>query len=160
MNISFVPGYDRPEVVRELFLEYTHMLVEGEPAFKQYLNMQHFDDEIRDLEMKYGLPEGRLYLVYMDEEVAGCVALKKIDKHSCEIKRLYVRSCFRGHRIGEKMVARLISDARAIGYTRILLDTLPFLQEAIALYRKLGFYETEAYLVSPMTHAIYLRKDL
>lgn len=160
MNINFVPGYDRPEVVRELFLEYTHMLVEGDSAFQQYLNMQHFDDEIRDLEMKYGHPEGRLYLVYAEEEVAGCVALKKIDEHSCEIKRLYVRSHFRGHRIGEKMVERLITDARAIGYTRILLDTLPFLRTAIQMYLRMGFYEIPSYNGSPMENLLYMQYNL
>lgn len=161
MNVQFVPGYDRPEVVRELFLEYTQMLVAGDPAFATYLlNIQHFDDEIRDLSLKYGQPEGRLYLVYVDGETAGCVALKKFDETSCEIKRLYVRSRFRGHRLGERMVERLMADARSIGYTHMLLDTLPFLRTAIQMYLRMGFYEIPSYNGIPMENLLYMKYDL
>lgn len=160
MNLNFIPGYDRPEVVRELFKEYTEILVAGDPAFKQYLNVQNFDEEIRHLEYKYGHPEGRLYLAYVDGEAAGCMALKKFDETSCEIKRLYVRSRFRGHRIGEQMVERLIADAREIGYTHILLDTLPFLRTAIQMYLRMGFYEIPSYNGSPMENLIYMKYAL
>ena len=151
MNVQFVPGYDRPEVVRELFLEYTQMLVAGDPAFATYLlNIQHFDDEIRDLSLKYGQPG----------ETAGCVALKKFDETSCEIKRLYVRSRFRGHRLGERMVERLMADARSIGYTHMLLDTLPFLRTAIQMYLRMGFYEIPSYNGIPMENLLYMKYDL
>ena len=160
MSANFVPGYDRPEVVRELFKEYTEILVAGDPDFRQYLNVQNFDEEVRDLEYKYGQPEGRLYLAYVDGEAAGCMALKKFDETSCEIKRLYVRSRFRGHRIGEQMVEQLIADAREIGYTHILLDTLPFLRTAIQMYLRMGFSEIPSYNGSPMENLIYMKYEL
>lgn len=42
-------GYDTPEAVRELFAEYTHMLVENDPHFQIYLDLQHYDAEVADL---------------------------------------------------------------------------------------------------------------
>jgi len=93
-------------------------------------------------------------------DTVGCLALKPLDEHRCELKRLYVRPAYRRHGIAKQLVQRILADAKEIGYSAMLLDTLPFLREAIALYQQLGFYETEPYLVSPMTHAIYLRRDL
>lgn len=161
MSLQFFPAFDHPEIVRELFIEYTDMLVAGDPAFSAYLmDIQHFDEEIRHLEGKYGPPEGRLYLVYWDGNLAGCAALKKVDEKNAEIKRLYVKPAFRGHRIGESMVHRLIADAREIGYASLLLDTLPFLRTAIEMYRRLGFYEIPSYNGSPMENLLYMKYDL
>ena len=55
---------------------------------------------------------------------------------------------------------QIIADARAIGYSHMLLDTLPFLEPAIRMYRKFGFYEIESYNNSPMDASIYMRLDL
>ena len=63
MNFALKPAYDRKEEVRELFMEYTDMLVAGEPRFVEYLGIQNFDQELRHLEKKYGMPSGRLYLL-------------------------------------------------------------------------------------------------
>lgn len=42
----------------------------------------------------------------------------------------------------------------------MLLDTLPFLVNAVHLYRKYGFYEIESYNNSPMDTSVYMRLDL
>ena len=55
-------GYATPEAVRELFAEYTHMLVAHDPYFQVYLDLQHYDAEVADPTQKYGLPDGRLYV--------------------------------------------------------------------------------------------------
>ena len=65
-------------------------------SFKKYLDIQNYDEEIEHLEMKYGMPYGRLYLIYCDEKLAGCIGLRKIDNQNCEMKRLYIRPEFRG----------------------------------------------------------------
>ena len=84
-------GYDTPEAVRELFAEYTHMLVENDPHFQIYLDLQHYDAEVADLTKKYGMPDGRLYVAWCDRQPAGCIALRRLDGTTCELKRLYVR---------------------------------------------------------------------
>ena len=160
MSLELVPGYDHPEEILSLFTEYTRMLVSHDPSFQIYLDIQHYEDEIRDLEAKYGRPEGLLYLALWEGEAAGCIALRKLDEQRCEMKRLYVRPAFRGHRIGDALVDRIIQDAKAIGYRYMLLDTLPFLESAIHMYRKRGFYEIHCYNDSPVETTIFMQYDL
>lgn len=160
MNIKIIPAYDFPREIEALFSEYTDLLLKGDPTFRKYLDIQHYDEEVKNLEIKYGLPYGRLYLAFYNGEAAGCIGLRKIDGENCEMKRLYVRPHFRGRQIGDRLIERIINDARDVGYAHMLLDTLPFLQSALAKYRTFGFYETESYNDSPMDTSIYMRLDL
>ena len=160
MSVKILPAYDFSQEIKLLFSEYTDILIEGDPSFKEYLEIQNYDDELKHLEKKYGLPYGRLYLVYYNNEVAGCIGLKKIDKKNCEMKRLYVRPKFRGKQIGEQLIEKIIKAAKEIGYSYMLLDTLPFLKSAIRLYKKYGFYEISSYNNSPMETSIYMKLDL
>ncbi len=160
MALELVLAYEREQQVCQLFSEYTDMLIEGDASFQQYLTIQNYQEELEHLEKKYGLPEGRLYLAYDNSELAGCIGLKKIDEENCEMKRLYVRPQFRGRNIGDLLVRQIIRDAKDIGYRHMLLDTLPFLKNAIHLYEKYGFQETESYNNSPMASSIYMKLDL
>lgn len=159
-NIKILPAYDHQNEIRELFSEYTEMLFEGDIRLKEYLAMQHYDEEVRNLEMKYGLPEGRLYIVYCGGEPAGCAGIRKVDEENCEMKRLYVRPKFRGQSIGRMLIEQLINDAGEIGYSHVVLDTLPFLKSAIRLYRSCGFHEIERYNDSPVDTSVYMGFDL
>ena len=76
------------------------------------------------------------------------------------MKRLYVRPQFRGNHIGNQLIQTIIEDARKIGYSHMLLDTLPFLQNAVHMYQTYGFYEIESYNDSPMDTSIYMKLDL
>ena len=159
-DVTLIPAFDHPEEVGQLFQEYTDMLIAGDPGFRQYLDIQHYEDELQHLEHKYGPPEGRLYLAYCDGRLAGCIGLRKLDGERCEMKRLYTRPAFRGKGIGRLLVQRILHDARQIGYRYMLLDTLPFLETAIQMYRRLGFYEIPSYNDSPMDTSIYMKLDL
>ena len=160
MELTITPAFDAPEEVRELFEEYTKMLVEGDPAFGDYLAIQNYDREILHLEEKYGPPRGRLYLARWQGKTAGCIALRPLDDRRCEMKRLYVRPAFRGRGIARKLVDTILADARATGYTEMLLDTLPFLTKAIALYEDLGFIHTGCYNDSPLDTTVYMKLTL
>lgn len=160
MALDIVYACDRPDEVLSLFSEYMDMLLEGDPSFTEYLQIQNYDEELRNLSHKYGLPDGRLYLAYWDGELAGSIALRKIDDERCELKRLYIKPAFRRRGIAKALVLRLIDDAREIGYRHMLLDTLPFLQTAIGMYQNLGFYEIDRYNDSPMDTSIYMKFDL
>ena len=63
MEWSILPGYAREEEIRELFTEYTNMVLAGDPAFAGYLARQHYEDELAHPARKYAPPHGRLYLV-------------------------------------------------------------------------------------------------
>lgn len=160
MGIKIIPAYDYVQEIEILFSEYTDMLIEGDSTFQEYLALQNYDEELKHLEQKYGLRYGRLYLVYCDDALAGCIGLRKIDEENCEMKRLYVRPQFRGQHIGNILVQKIIEDAREIGYSHMLLDTLPFLESAIHIYKTFGFYEIESYNNSPMQTSIYMKLDL
>ncbi len=160
MSIELVEAYTHKEEVKALFNEYTQMLIDGDSNFKDYLELQNYDHELEDLEDKYGLPYGRLYLAFYDGVLAGCIGLRKLDNENCEMKRLYVKPQFRGKKIASFLVKNIIEEARKIGYKYILLDTLPFLETAINMYKKYGFYEIPSYNNSPMDNLIYLKYDL
>ena len=160
MNIEIVLAYMHTQEINALFSEYTNMLMTNDSSFQNYLDIQHYEEEIIDIEKKYGMPFGRLYLAYCNGEVAGCIGLKNIDKKNCEMKRLYVKPQFRGKNIGKLLVQKIITEAKEIGYSHMLLDTLPFLEKAIYLYKQFGFYTIDSYNNSPMSTSIYMRLDL
>lgn len=158
--MEFVNGLEHPQEIGALFREYTDMLVEGDPTFAYYLELQDYDEELRHLEGKYGPPRGALILATEDGKAAGCIALKEMDESRCELKRLYVRPAFRGRSLGRTLTELIIARAREAGYREMLLDTLPFLQSAQRLYRSVGFREIEKYNDSPMDGATYMKLEL
>lgn len=160
MGLKIILAYDYRDEIGILFSEYTQMLIAGDRSFQKYLDIQHYDEELEHLDIKYGLPNGRLYIAFYNGELAGCIGLRKIDEQNCEMKRLYVRPAFRGKHIGSKLVQQIIKDAKEIGYSHILLDTLPFLKSALHLYQTYGFYEIPSYNNSPMSTSIYMKLDL
>ena len=154
------PAYDHEEAVKELFAEYMRMLIENEPDFAQYLVLQNYDAELADLDQKYGLPDGRLYIALDGEEAAGCIGLRRLDGENCELKRLYVRPAYRGCGLAKAFVERILADAGAIGYRAIYLDTLPMLTKAIDIYKRYGFREIGRYNDSPIDTTIFMKREL
>lgn len=139
---------------RELFLEYAQSL-----GFS--LCFQNFDNELAQLPGDYAPPEGRLLLAEFEGQLAGCVALHKIDDATCEMKRLYLRPQFRGKRVGRALADRIIFEARTIGYHRMRLDTVePVMKDAVVMYRKIGFEEIDPYRANPMAGTLYMELEL
>ena len=160
-SVTIEPAYGALDEIRALFAAYTAMLVACDPSFQRYLDIQHYDDEVRDTAAKYGPPDGRLYLARLpDGTAAGCIALRRLDGARCEMKRLYVRPEYRGRGIARRLIRKLTDDARQLGYHHLLLDTLPALEEAVRLYRRLGFYEIPCYNDSPVDSTLFFQLDL
>ena len=140
-------------LVRQLFLEY-------QKALGVDLCFQGFDEELKTLPGKYARPKGRLLLAEDNGSILGVVALRPLEGGDCEMKRLYVRPAGRGRGVGRLLAARLIEEARGEGYSRMLLDTLPSMAEAQALYRSLGFAEIGAYTHNPIGGTLYMALTL
>jgi GNAT superfamily N-acetyltransferase len=131
--------------VRELFAEYARLV--DEP-----LCFADFDRELASLPGEY-----RLFLL---EDAAGCVALRVLAADTAEMKRLYVRAAHRGKGLGRLLAETAIAAARKAGCARIVLDTLPKMHEAQALYRALHFRPVAPYLQNPTPGAICLELSL
>ena len=141
------------KLARELFLEYARSL-------NFDLCFQDFDKELAELPGEYASPEGRLLLATDGTQTAGCVALRKIKAGVCEMKRLYVRPAFRGKGIGRALAARIIDEAVEAGYSRMRLDTVPSMKEAIDLYRSMGFKTIDPYRHNPVKGTIYMELEM
>ena len=125
------------------------------------LCFQNFDQELKNLPGDYAPPDGRLLLAAEDDQLAGCIALRKLAPRTCEIKRLFVRPAYRGKRLGRVLVESVIDEARKLGYTQMRLDTLPGrMDKAIALYHALGFVEIGPYCENPVEGAKFMELDL
>lgn len=147
LNIVPAAAAQDLEDIRVLFGEYSALVAEA-------LCFQNFDQELEALPGKYAPPDGALLIARDGNAAAGCVALRRLDDGSGEMKRMYVREAYRGSGLGRRLAVAIIEEARKRNYRRVVLDTLPKLAPAIALYRDLGFRETAPYLACPTPGAI------
>jgi putative acetyltransferase len=152
-DVCFATAPDELDQARILFREYADR-VDAPCCFAT------FESEVASLPGEYAPPTGRLFLARKGDEAAGCVAMRRHDPSSGEMKRLYVREAFRRDRLGRTLAKLVIAAAREQRYRRLLLDTLPKMQEAIALYRSLGFVERGPYSDQPTPGAIFLELRL
>lgn len=90
-------------------------------------------------------PSGAFYVASVGDELVGMGGLRRLAPGIAEVKRLYVRPTLRGRRLGESLLARLLGDARAFGYSTVRLDTAPFMTAAHRLYERFGFLDRGPY---------------
>lgn len=141
------------ETGKALFQEYAQSL-------KVDLYFQNFSGELETISQQYNLPAGGLYLAFYDDIPAGCAGVRKLDDETAELKRMFVKDEFRGHKIGVKLLQLAIDLAKQLGYSKLRLDTLEDMVKAQQLYKSFGFYEIPAYRFNPLGGTIYMEKKL
>jgi GNAT superfamily N-acetyltransferase len=149
IEIEHVAAGPRLEEVRELFREYASSL-DFDLAF------QGFAEELANLPGEYAAPGGTLLLALVEAGTAGCVAVRRFDEDTCEMKRLFVRGQFRGRGCGKVLAQRAIEWANGAGYRRMLLDTIPSMVRAQNLYLDLGFKDIGSYRFNPIEGARFM----
>lgn len=103
------------------------------------------DPEVDAMFAEYTKPRST-YLVVVDEEGVvvgggGIAPLAGADASTCELKKMYFLDAARGRGVGERLLRRLLDEARGHGFTKMYLETLSGMDAAMKLYRKLGFVE-------------------
>ena len=135
--------FERTKIIQREFLSFLFGELNKLPWFnldidhELQLTMQNLD--------KFAEPDGRLFLVETDGQIAATISLRKIRDNCGEIKRMYVKPQFRGKNIGALMIEEVIKVSNNNGYSDLYLDTAQFMSSAVSLYKKFGFQETEPY---------------
>lgn len=143
---------DHYQQVRELFLQYAESL-----DFD--LEFQGFSQELATLPGSYAPPQGCILLAEDSGHFVGCVALRPLEDKICEMKRLFVKSGYRGQGVGRMLACAVIDRAREIGYEKMRLDTVASMIEARRLYYSLEFQNIKAYRYNPHD-ASYMELEL
>jgi len=144
---------EQMKIARMIFEEYSNYV-------NIDLEFQNFKKEINTLHEIYNHPYDCILIAYFNENLVGCGALRKFDEEICEMKRLYVKPEFRGRGFGKSLAKTIIDKAIKIGYKSMRLDTLPFMKEAISLYKSLGFKEMKPYRYNPFKDAKFFELKL
>ena len=153
MKMVQVQTADEIETARTLFREYQRFLDVD-------LCFQGFEEELAALPGCYAPPKGRLLLAWEGEQAVGCVALRPLDDGACEMKRLFVRPDSRGQGLGRLVASRVVSEATALGYVVMRLDTLETLNSAMQLYTSMGFQRRAPYYANPLSGVVYWEQAL
>lgn len=149
MNFEIRNGHDYIEEVKHLFVEYVQSL--GVAA-----NYKEFDG----LEEKYKGPGEALYIAFVNDEPAGCVAIRHVDADTAAMKRLYVRPAYRHSSLGTSLAEVVVDDARNFGYKKLLLDSLPSMENAKQLYTHLGFKKRDTQSRKPVQTVVHMTLPL
>lgn len=137
----------------------------GEKAWfvDRYYTPQQWAALLESLPKVHAEPDGAILVARLNEKVVGCVMLQRIDEQVCEMKRMFVGSEGRGAGLGRRLAEEMLRLATERGYTTMRLDTGRNHDEALALYRSLGFREIAPYYEAPpelQDHLIFMEAPL
>jgi len=142
--ISQVKSDAEINAVQDLIREFTSWAISLQEGSEHAPTFENLEDELATLPGKYAPPSGQLLLAMQDGQPAGCIAFIRHNADTCELKRLYVRSTFRGYGIGWELVKVLVEKARHGRYKRMVLDSHVSMKKAHELYQAIGFQKVGA----------------
>jgi len=121
---------------------------------------QGIENELETFHKMYNAPSGAFIYILKDGEIAGGVGVRKLTDGICEMKRLFVYDTYRGHQLGQLLCDKLILISKEFGYKKMRLDTLPKLNNAVKLYKQIGFYVISNYYDNPDKRVKYMEINL
>ncbi len=153
MNIIQVENDEYISDLRDLFSDYLEwVLLMCEKEFNLNLNIKEMVNDVVNRSIddlyKYLPPRGCLFICKYQNQIAGTASMRHIGNDIAEIKRMYVRPQYRGKGIGRSLLQRLIKEVQSLGYSKIRLDSGPFMKEARRLYHAVGFRDIDPYYES------------
>ena len=139
---------DEMPTVKDLVFRTAHEVMEPEKPYEEFRGVWDawgvFDD-LHDAEASY-LNHGGMFLVgECDGQIVGTGAFLRYETPGyCELKRIALKPAYRGRGIGYAIIRKLMDEARAMGYQRMILWTNRYkLTRAVALYKQMGFVEVQ-----------------
>lgn len=137
----------------------------GEKAWfvDHYYTPERWAALLDSLPKTHAAPDGALLVARLNDKVVGCVMLQRIDERTCEMKRMFVGNEGRGLGLGRRLAQEIVQTAAEMGYASMRLDTGRNHDEALSLYRSLGFREIAPYYEAPPElhdHLIFMEKPL
>lgn len=150
------------------------IIASSEPAFDDAGNLfqeyargldydagfQNFVEELATLNELYTKPNGGLILAYKENTAVGCIAIRKVEQETAELKRFYVQPAFRQYKIGARLLESAIDYAKQLQFQHLRLEVIPSLKKAKELYRSFGFHEITPYQKVSLEGTAYMEKNL
>lgn len=153
IDFIFAKTDEQYEIAKKIFLEYAEEL-----GFD--LCFQNFEEELKFIKTQYGKPKGGIILIKSNNDIIGCIAVRKLENRVGELKRMYIKRIFRNKGYGKELLYKAIELAREFNYKKLRLDTLPTMDKAIKLYKAAGFIEIEPYRYNPITGTIFFELEI
>ena len=126
---------DNYEAAKELISEYSK--IKGAE-----LCFVTLDRELADLKGYY--KGGSLLIGYEDDEPIATIAIRKMDGHTAEAKRLYIKPEYRGRGYARKMLDAMLEKCRKLCFREVRFTTKPeVMSVGYALYKRMGFEELD-----------------
>jgi N-acetylglutamate synthase-like GNAT family acetyltransferase len=122
---------------------------------QKYFVVEPIDDRMLANPKHYFIDEGGLiFFAKINEKIAGTVALLKVSEGIFELSKMAVSEEFQGKKIGTKMLEHCLGTARELKLKKVILYSNTKLENAIHLYKKLGFIEV------PLDEVEYKRANI
>ena len=117
------------------------------------------DKDLDDIEYYYTNNDGYFAVITNAENlIIASTGLFKINKTTCELRKMYLSKRFRGKGLGRFLLEFSLDKAKELGYSQVVLETASVLKEAIGLYKSYGFSEeTGGHLSSRCDQRYFLK---